>query len=563
MPSWYVALLCGHMHLFFPGVILIIFPNRAIAQRIALPGNSRDLESARCSSCSLNEVEWSARLVISVTIPSPHIPSSRVRIPERPPPAALACRGPFDSRAAEPAAGRHGNNPSNNRTYTLHVPTYGPREAAAQGPGWNNYVPRPDEVSALGYASHGRITRYNHATTEPPINKSPISLSPTVKTFCHLIIFKMVTQVAVLDDYHDLAVKHFSKLDSSKFDIKYFPTTLRPYNHEDTPQAEKDELVARLEPFEVIGKLSSIISLLRAYIFTDASSLATMRERTPFPSALIERLPRLKLLLSCGRHNKAIDMEACRARLIPVTGSGDGIAVHSTLEHIVTLILASCHDIAQNDAAVKAGNWQTSLVTAVTGKTLGLIGLGRLGSSVARIMSSAFGMRIIAWSANLTQDVADAQARSQGLAVEGPDSQKTFKSVGRDELFSSSDVVSVHLLLSDRTQGLITSGDLSKMKPSSFFVNTSRGPLVVENDLLDVLRAGKIRGAALDVFNLEPLPADSEWRNSDWGTNCKSRVLVTPHIAYVEESVMNGFYKEQVEELERWSKGETLKKTMY
>jgi phosphoglycerate dehydrogenase-like enzyme len=229
-----------------------------------------------------------------------------------------------------------------------------------------------------------------------------------------------------------------------------------------------------------------------------------MGERTPFPSALIERLPQLKLLLSCGRHIKAVDMDACRARDIPVTGSGDGVAVHSTLEHVITLILAFCRDIAQDDAAIKAGKWQTSFVTTVTGKTLGLVGLGRLGSSVARIMSTAFGMKIIAWSANLTQDVADAQARSQGLAVEDPDGQKNFKSVSRDELFSSPDIVSVHLLLSDRTQGLITSDDLSKMKPSSFFVNTSRGPLVVENDLLDVLRAGKIRGAALDVFNLEP-----------------------------------------------------------
>jgi phosphoglycerate dehydrogenase-like enzyme len=288
-----------------------------------------------------------------------------------------------------------------------------------------------------------------------------------------------------------------------------------------------------------------------------------MRERTPFPSGLIERLPRLRLLLSCGRHNKAVDMDACRARDIPVTGTADGIAIHSTLEHIITLILASCHDIAQNDAAVKAGKWQTTLVTAVTGKTLGLVGLGRLGSSVARIMSTAFGMKVIAWSANLTQDVADEQARSQGLPVDGPDGQKTFRSVTRDELSSSADVVSVHLLLSDRTRGLITAEDLSKMKPSSFFVNTSRGPLVVENDLLDVLRAGSIRGAALDVFNLEPLPANSEWRSSDWGTNGKSRVLVTPHVAYVEESVMNGFYEQQVDELERWSRGKALKKTMY
>ncbi|KAJ5096449.1 hypothetical protein NUU61_005805 [Penicillium alfredii] len=352
----------------------------------------------------------------------------------------------------------------------------------------------------------------------------------------------MVTQVAVLDDYHGVAPGHFAKLDPSIYVVKHFPATLPPYNHPDTTQAERDELAERLEPFEVI---------------------ATMRERTPFPRELIERLPRLKLLLSCGRHNKAIDMEACHSRGIPVTGTEDKLAIDTTLEHIITLILATSHDIAQNDAAVKAGKWQTSFVTGVSYKTLGLVGLGRLGRSVARIMSLAFGMKIIAWSPNLTQSVADEQAKSQGLPVEGPDGEKTFKFVSRGELFATSDVVSVHLLLSDRTRGLITTQDLSKMKPSSFFVNTSRGPLVVEEDLLGILKEGKIRGAALDVFNLEPLPANSEWRDSDWGTNGKSQVLVTPHIAFMEESVLNGFYEQQVGELERWSRGEALKKPIY
>ncbi|EXA31555.1 hypothetical protein BFJ63_vAg16630 [Fusarium oxysporum f. sp. narcissi] len=352
----------------------------------------------------------------------------------------------------------------------------------------------------------------------------------------------MATRVAVLDDYHGLASSHFAKLDPSQYAIQYFPATLRPYDHSDTPQAERDELVQRLEPFEVI---------------------ATMRERTPFPKELIERLPRLKLLLSCGRHNKAIDMNACQSRGIPVTGTDAKMATVSTLEHIITMILATCRNIAQNDAGVKAGKWQTSLVTGVTGKTLGVVGLGRLGSSVARIMSTAFGMKIICWSSNLTQSTADEQAKAEGLPVDGPGGEKTFKFVSREELFSVSDVVSVHLLLSDRTQGLITSEDLSRMKPSSFFVNTSRGPLAVEEDLLGILRAGKIRGAALDVFNLEPLPADSEWRDSSWGTKGKSQVLVTPHIAYVEEGVMNEFYEQQVAELDRWSRGEALKNTMY
>lgn len=288
-----------------------------------------------------------------------------------------------------------------------------------------------------------------------------------------------------------------------------------------------------------------------------------MRERTPFPKGLLERLPRLKLLLSCGRHNKAVDIEACQARGIPVTGTEDKGAIDTTLEHVITLILAAGHDIAQNDASMKAGKWQTTFVTGVSRKTLGVVGLGRLGSSVARIMNLAFGMKIVAWSPNLTQSTADEQAKSKGLPVEGPDGEKTFKAVSREELFATADVVSLHLLLSERTRCLITAEDLSKMKPSSFFVNTSRGPLVVEEDLLRTLREGKIRGAALDVFNLEPLPVDSEWRDPTWGTNGKSQVVMTPHIAFVEEGVLNGFYEQQVEELERWSRGEPLKKPLY
>ncbi|PHH91865.1 hypothetical protein CDD83_9959 [Cordyceps sp. RAO-2017] len=352
----------------------------------------------------------------------------------------------------------------------------------------------------------------------------------------------MATRVAVLDDYHGLARSHFDKLNTSLYAIEYFPETLRPYDHPDTPQAERDELAKRLEPFAVI---------------------ATMRERTAFPKELIERLPRLKLLLSCGRRNGSIDMDACRARGIPVTATEDKTATDGTDEHIVSMILAAFHNIAPNDAAVKAGKWQTSLVVPVSGKTLGLVGLRRLGGSVARTMSVAFQMKIIAWSPNLIQDAADEQARSQGLPVEGPGGDKTFKAVSREELFAASDVVSVNMVLSDRSRGLITGQDLARMKPSAFFVNTARGPLVVEQDLLRVLRDGKIAGAALDVFDLEPLPKDSEWRNPDWGTNGKSQVLLSPHVGFVEEGRLNGFYEQQVADLARWSDGKALRKTMY
>lgn len=258
-------------------------------------------------------------------------------------------------------------------------------------------------------------------------------------------------------------------------------------------------------------------------------------------------------------------MDAAQKRGIPVTAAtGDQAGpVDSTTEHVIAMILGVTRNIAKNDAAVKAGAWQTDAVTGVSGKTLGLVGLGRLGGAVARIMNLAFGMKIIAWSTNLTQEAADAQAKEQGLPVEQANGEKTFKAVSREELFSAADVVSVHLVLSDRSRGLVTEADLSRMKPSSFFVNTSRGPLVVERDLLNILEAGKIRGAALDVFDLEPLPSDSEWRRPDWGTNGKSQVLVTPHVAYVEERSINGFYEQQVDDLVAWSAGKPLKRTMY
>ncbi|KAF7555412.1 hypothetical protein G7046_g6563 [Stylonectria norvegica] len=357
------------------------------------------------------------------------------------------------------------------------------------------------------------------------------------------------TRVAVLDDYRGFANPYFQKLDPSQYEVTSFSDTTLPYNHPDTPQAIKDALVKRLEPFEII---------------------CTMRERTPFPAELIARLPALKLLLTTGNRNAALDLKAFRERGVPVAGAMNisrtgqkSVGADSTTQHCVTLILALARNIAQDDAAVKAGGWQTGVATGLTGKTLGLVGLGRLGTSVARIMSVAFGMRIIAWSQNLTQDAADDKAKEAGLAIEDADGEKTFKVVSRDELFSTSDVISLHLVLSERSRGLITSTDLSMMKPTSFLVNTSRGPLVVERDLLDHLRAGRIAGAALDVFDLEPLPADSEWRNPGWGMNGSSRVLLTPHMGYVEEETLKAWYEEQVENIKRWAAQEELKFSLY
>lgn len=293
-----------------------------------------------------------------------------------------------------------------------------------------------------------------------------------------------------------------------------------------------------------------------------------MRERTPFPGALIRRLPNLKLLLTNGMRNAAIDLQTCHELSIPVTGSS--VKAHadvasggpdSTTQHCVAMILALVRHIAADDAAVKAPGgslWQTGFATSLSGKKLGLVGLGRLGTAVAKIMKVAFAMDVVAWSSNLTQDAADERAAGAGLPVTDASGNKTFQVVTREELFSSADVISVHLVLSDRSRGLVNADDLSRMKPTSFFVNTSRGPLVVEEDLLAILKGGRIRGAALDVFDTEPLPADSPWRSSEWGQDGSSQVLLTPHMGYVEESSITGWYQVQVDNLERWTRGDVL-----
>ncbi|OLN85406.1 D-3-phosphoglycerate dehydrogenase 1 [Colletotrichum chlorophyti] len=357
-----------------------------------------------------------------------------------------------------------------------------------------------------------------------------------------------VTQlkVAVLDDYQGLSQPHFSQLDKSLFDVTTFNDTLLPYNHPETPEYVKDALVTRLEPFHVI---------------------CTMRERTPFPRGLIARLPNLKLLLTTGLRNASLDLPAFKEHKIPVAGTADKSTgkqpgTNSTTEHCVTLILSLARNIARDDLAVKSGLWQTDFAVGMAGKTFGVVGLGRLGLSTAKIMHLAFGMKVIAWSTNLTQEAADEKAGAEGLPVEGPDGEKTFKVVSREELFSAADVVSIHLVLSDRSRGLITADDLSKMKKSALFVNTSRGPLVVEKDLLDVLKRGGIRGAALDVFNLEPLPVESEWRTAEWGRDGKSRVLLTPHMGYVEEKNIGGWYEQQADNIKRWQAGEGLFNTL-
>lgn len=295
------------------------------------------------------------------------------------------------------------------------------------------------------------------------------------------------------------------------------------------------------------------------------SDTGTMRERTPFPAELVQRLPNLQLLLTNSARNLSLDLDAFKERGIPIASAiaappaDYSPVVDSTPEHILTIILAVAKNIAADDASVKAGGWQTGLSTGLSGKTLGLVGLGRLGAVTAKMLHAALGMQVIAWSPNLTQEKANEQALAAGLAATQPDGRPTFTSVSREELFRTADVVSVHLVLSDRSRGLITADDFSNMKPGAFFVNTSRGPLVVERDLLDTLQQGRIRGAALDVFEIEPLPADSEWRTTAWGRDGRSQVLTTPHTGYVDHATINSWYQQHVENVLHWKRGEELK----
>lgn len=275
-----------------------------------------------------------------------------------------------------------------------------------------------------------------------------------------------------------------------------------------------------------------------------------MRERTPFPAALTARLPHLRLLLTTGLRNNGLDLPALRTANVPVAGtesSGD-----STTQHCVAMILALARGLVPDDASVKAGGWQTGVAVPLNGRTLGVLGLGRLGARVGRIMKVAFGMRVVAWSENLTQGRADEQALDAGL--ESGD----FEVVSREELFREADVLSVHVVLSERTRGLVTKQDLERMKKEAIFVNTSRGPIVVEEELQAVLEEGRIRAAGIDVFDIEPLPKDDKWRTTRWGKEGRSQVLLTPHTGYAEKETFTTWYQQQVANVEKWERGEQL-----
>jgi phosphoglycerate dehydrogenase-like enzyme len=276
--------------------------------------------------------------------------------------------------------------------------------------------------------------------------------------------------------------------------------------------ADDDALVERLAPFEVV---------------------VAMRERTPFPRDRLDRLPKLNLLVTTGAANAAIDMDAARDLGIVVAGTG-GLA-SPTAELTWALILALCRNICAEDRNMRSGGWQQTIGPELSGRTLGVAGLGRLGSRIAAI-GQAFEMHVIAWSQNLQAEHASS------LGVEA---------VGKDELFRRADVVTIHLKLSQRTRHVVGARELTAMKPTAYLVNTSRGPIVDEAALLDALHDGAIAGAGLDVYDIEPLPADHPLRTA-------SRTVLTPHLGYVSTGNYEKFFSGAVECIAGYLGGEPV-----
>jgi phosphoglycerate dehydrogenase-like enzyme len=306
-----------------------------------------------------------------------------------------------------------------------------------------------------------------------------------------------MTRIAVLDDYQNVSLEmaDWSPL-AGRAEITVFNDHL----------ANADEVVERLLPFDVI---------------------CVMRERTPLTRLVIERLPRLKLIASTGPRNAAIDVQAAAERGIAVAHTG--YDPRSTIEMTWALILASVRQLPLENAHLRAGGWQLTVGDTLQGKTLGVLGLGNIGSEVARI-GLAFGMEVIAWSQNLTKE----KAQSCGARL-----------VSKQELFQTADILTIHLILSPRTKGLVGAAELQAMKPSARLINTSRGPIVDDSAIIEVLRERRIAGAALDVFDIEPLPADHPFRSLD-------NVLSTPHLGYVARELYRSFYGETVKNITRW-----------
>ncbi|MEV1131143.1 D-2-hydroxyacid dehydrogenase family protein [Agromyces sp. NPDC049794] len=294
--------------------------------------------------------------------------------------------------------------------------------------------------------------------------------------------------------------------------------------------ADWSALDAEIEVFrEQLGDADAVVATLRGF-----DVVVAMRERTPFPRAVLARLPGVRLLVTTGMRNASIDVAAANEFGITVCGTRGGT---TTVELAWALILELVRGVAYDDAVVRAGGWQTSLPGDLEGATLGVVGLGRLGQRVAAI-GRAFGMDVIAWSPNLTEE----RAASVGATA-----------VTKAELFERADVVTIHLVLSDTTRGLISADDLRRMRRDAVLVNTSRAPIIDEGALLRAVAERWIAGLGLDVYEVEPLPAHHWLRQPDapGGT----RVLRSPHMGYVTRANYRTFYGDAVDDIAAFASG--------
>lgn len=306
---------------------------------------------------------------------------------------------------------------------------------------------------------------------------------------------------AILDDYQNCA------LDMADWSAVTDDVEITVFNDH---IFDEDAVADRLAPFEIVS---------------------IMRERTPFPRSMFEKLPNLKLLLTSGMRNLSIDLEAARDHGVTVCGTPS--LGYPTPELTWGLILSLARQIPLEDRATREGHWEKTVGVGLRDKVLGVIGPGRLGGQVATI-GKAFGMEVIAWSQNLTKE------RCAELGIER---------VEKAELLARADVITIHLILSDRTRGLIQASDLALMKPTAYLVNTARGPIVDEAALIDTLKNQRIAGAGLDVFEVEPLPPDHAFRRLE-------NIVITPHLGYVTRENYQGFFGGTVGNIRAWLDGE-------
>jgi phosphoglycerate dehydrogenase-like enzyme len=311
----------------------------------------------------------------------------------------------------------------------------------------------------------------------------------------------MVLRCVVLDDYQNVALKlaDWSKV-KGDIEVKVFNEHL----------GGADKVIAALQGFQII---------------------VAMRERTAFPKKVIDALPELKLLITTGMRNASIDTEAAKARGITVCGTGT--FGNPTSAIAIGLMLELTRHIGYENARLHSGSpWQTTIGLDLEGMTLGVLGLGKLGARTANI-AKAFGMKVIAWSQNLTAE----KCREAGVDY-----------AAKDDLFSQSDFITIHVVLSQRTRGLVCARELGLMKRTAYLINTSRGPIVDEPALIAALREGKIAGAGLDVFDVEPLPLDHPFRKMN-------NVVITPHLGYVSEQNYRRYFAETVEDIRAFLDG--------